>query len=104
MNDEINYLNVTDRSQMDEQRADDMMLDMAEERRREAAAGDILLHLQRMRNARIRVNRDPSQAHVAMGDYYRSMSRIVDLLDDFRIERWKVPEFVSQLWDAERRA
>lgn len=78
--------------------------EIAQERRYEAKAADILVELQRMRNARIRRDREPSQAHAALGDYYRAMGRVVDMLDSFRIDRVAVPSFVMEQWNAERRA
>jgi hypothetical protein len=74
-----------------------------EEARKQAAAADILVHLQRMRNARLLLERNPSAYHATLGDYYRAMGRVIDLLDDFRIEHWIVPDFVMEQWDAERK-
>lgn len=83
---------------------EDRLIREDSERKAEAAAADLLVELQRMRNARIRKDRNPAMAHVELGDYYKAYSRVIGLLDDFRIERWPVPDFVMQQWDAERRA
>lgn len=105
-------LGPADHSVLDQQRMDDMLETYREEdraireedeRRREAKAGDILLHLQRMRNARLRLERDPQSYHVTLGEHYRAMARVIDLLDDFRIEGWTVPGFVLDHWDFERK-
>jgi hypothetical protein len=112
MNDNQRFLGVEDRSQMDEQKMEDVLSTWKEEdraqreqdeRRCEAKAADILIHLQRMRNARLRLAREPQSYHVSLGEHYRAMARVIDLLDDFRIEGWTVPDFVQEQWDSERK-
>jgi hypothetical protein len=82
---------------------EDRLAKEEDDRMFEAKAADVLVHLQRMRNARLMLEREPQAYYRHLGTYYTALDRIVDLLDDFRIDQREVPEFVMEQWDHERK-